>query len=80
MRYEFCRLVHGEEVVMKVKSQRHESASPQASVGRRRVPRVAVARRFDSERPTRVWSLLLPPSFSGRKSRPTSAERPTTTR
>jgi hypothetical protein len=48
---------------MKVRSQRGESASPQVDVLRRRVPRVAVARRIDSGRPTRVWSLLLPPSF-----------------
>jgi hypothetical protein len=48
---------------MKVRSQRRESASPQIDVPRRRVPRVAVARQIDSERPTRVWSLLLPPRF-----------------
>ena len=48
---------------MKVRFQRRESASPQIDVPRRRVPRVAVARRIDSERPTRVWSLLLPPRF-----------------
>jgi hypothetical protein len=48
---------------MKVKSHHHASSSPQADVERRRVPRVAVAPRIDSTRPTRVWSLLLPPSF-----------------
>jgi hypothetical protein len=50
---------------MKVKSLARESASsPQATVERRSLPRVAVVRRIDSKRPTRVWSLLLPPSFS----------------
>jgi hypothetical protein len=48
---------------MKVKLHHHESASPQTDVERRRVPRAAVVRRIDSKRPTRVWSLLLPPSF-----------------
>jgi hypothetical protein len=52
-----------EEVGMKVRSQRRESASPCVDVPRRRVPHVAVARRIDSDRPTRVWSLLVPPSF-----------------
>ena len=57
-----------EEVLMKVKSLR-ESASPRGDVNRQPVPRVAVVRRIDPKRPTRVWSLLLPPSFSpgGRK-------------
>lgn len=57
-----------EEVLMKVKSLR-ESASRRADVNRQPVPRVAVVRRIDPKRPTRVWSLLLPPSFSpgGRK-------------
>jgi len=48
---------------MKNKSPDRGSVSPRAGVERRRVPRVAVARRIDSKRPTRVWSLLLPPSF-----------------
>ena len=48
---------------MKVESLHRESASPEAAVERRQFPRVAVVRRIDSERPTRVWSLLLPPSF-----------------
>jgi hypothetical protein len=52
-----------EEVLMKVKSLDRESASSQAAVQRRPFPRVVVARRIDSKRPTRVWSLLLPPSF-----------------
>ena len=54
---------------MKAKLLRRGSASRQASVDRQPVPRVAVARRIDSNRPTRVWSLLLPPSFrpGGRK-------------
>ena len=53
---------------MKVKSLRG-SASPRADVDGQPVPRVAVVRRIDSKRPTRVWSMLLPPSFSpgGRK-------------
>ncbi len=53
---------------MKVKSLR-ESALPRADVNRQSVPRVALVRRIDSKRPTRVWSLLLPPSFNpgGRK-------------
>ena len=48
---------------MKVKSLRRGSASPRADVDRRAVPRVAMVRRIDSKPPTRVWSLLLPPSF-----------------
>jgi len=54
---------------MKAKSLQCESPSSQAAVERRASPRVAVAQRIDSKRPTRVWSLLLPPSFpnSGRK-------------
>jgi hypothetical protein len=55
-----------EEVLMKVKLLRRGSASPRADVDRQPVPRVAVARRIDSKRPTRVWSLLLPPSFRPR--------------
>jgi hypothetical protein len=47
---------------MTVKLAHGESAPPQANGGRR-VPRIAVARRIDSKRPTRAWSLLLPPSF-----------------
>jgi hypothetical protein len=54
---------------MKIKSLRRGSPSPPADVDRQPVPHVAVARRIDSKRPTRVWSLLLPPSFrpGGRK-------------
>ena len=53
---------------MKVKSF-PESALPRADVNRQPVPRVAVVRRIDPQGPIRVWSLLLPPSFSpgGRK-------------
>jgi hypothetical protein len=51
---------------MKVQSLRRESASPEAAVERRPIPRVAVVRRIDSKRPSRVWSLLLPPSFLDR--------------
>jgi hypothetical protein len=49
---------------MKVKPLARELASPRAAVERRPSPRVAVVRRIDSKRPTRVWSLLLPPSFT----------------
>jgi len=52
-----------EEVLVKVKLLHRESVSRQGDVERQPVPRVAVARRIDSKRPTRVWSLLLPPSF-----------------
>ena len=54
---------------MNAKSLQRKSASSQSAVERRPLPRVVVARRIDSKRPTRVWSLLLPPSFpnSGRK-------------
>lgn len=50
---------------MKVKSFR-ESASARADINRQKVPRVAVVRRIDPKRPTRVWSLLLPPNCSPR--------------
>jgi len=40
-----------------------EQASSQPAAARRPSPQVAVARRIDSARPARVWSLLLPPSF-----------------
>jgi hypothetical protein len=48
---------------MKVKRSIHQSASRRVDHEPRPVPRVAVVRRIDSERPTRVWSLLLPPGF-----------------
>ena len=48
---------------MNVKSPHRESASPEVAVERRQFPRVAVVRRIDSKPPTRVWSLLLAPSF-----------------
>ena len=48
---------------MKVKSHRDEPASAHAHVGRNRVPGHAVERRTDSRRPSRFWSLLLPPIF-----------------
>jgi len=48
---------------MKAKPLQRESASSEAAVERRASPRVAVARRIDSKRPTRVWSLLPPPTF-----------------
>ena len=48
---------------MNVKSPHRESAPPEVTVERRQFPRVAVVRRIDSKPPTRVWSLLLPPSF-----------------
>jgi hypothetical protein len=59
-----------EKIVLKVKSIHCESALPHRGVERRSFPRVAVVRRLDSNRPTRVWSLLLPPRIfpgSGRK-------------
>jgi hypothetical protein len=40
-----------------------DSAWPQAGVEQRSFRRVVVARRVGSERPTRMWSLLLPPHF-----------------
>ncbi len=48
---------------MKVKSVHRESTAEQIDTDRRPVRRVVVARRVDSKRPARVWSLLLPPSF-----------------
>lgn len=48
---------------MKAKSLDRESASSKAAAQRRPSPRLVFARRIDSERPTRVWSLLLPPRF-----------------
>lgn len=48
---------------MKSQAPDRNSACPQADVERRPFRRVVVARRVDSERPTRVWSLLLPQSF-----------------
>ena len=48
---------------METQARDRRLASPQAGVERRRFGRVVVARRVDSERPTRVWSLLLPPGF-----------------
>jgi hypothetical protein len=53
-----------EEIVMKGKSVHRESDLSHGAVARRSFPRVAVARRLDSNPPTRVWSLLLPPRFS----------------
>ena len=54
---------------MKAKSLDRESASSKAAAERRPSRRLVVARRIESQRPTRVWSLLLPPSFPdpGRK-------------
>ncbi len=51
-------------------SPNREPVPSQAAVELRPFPHVvAVARRIDSKRPMRVWSLLPPPSFlrSGRK-------------
>ena len=48
---------------MKTQAPDHNSASPQAGVKRRAFRRVVVARRVGSERPTRMWSLLLPQGF-----------------
>lgn len=62
---------------MEVKSSYPESALPQGGVERDPLPRVVVARRIDPNRPTRVWSLLLPPSFldGGRKQPRTRAPK-----
>jgi hypothetical protein len=47
---------------MKAMPSKHDrSAAEQPKP--KRTPRVAVARALDRERPTRVWSLLLPPAF-----------------
>ncbi|MGA2924777.1 MAG: hypothetical protein ABSG43_02095 [Solirubrobacteraceae bacterium] len=48
---------------MKLIPPNGKSPSAQAVAERRPFPQVAVARRIDSGRPTRVWSLLLPPRF-----------------
>ena len=48
---------------MRATSLHRGSASAQADAERRPSPRLVVARRIDSARPTRVWSLLLPPRF-----------------
>ncbi len=47
---------------MKVKAVQLQAGNGQ-SRRRVRTPRVAAARRIEPERTTRVWSLLLPPSF-----------------
>jgi 3-hydroxybutyryl-CoA dehydrogenase len=49
---------------MKTQARDRNSTRPQAGVERRPFRRVVVARRVDSERPTRVWSLLLPQNFA----------------
>ena len=59
---------------MKVKPLRG-SASRQGDVDRQPVPRVAVVRRIDTKRPTRVWSLLLPPSFSPDRRKAAESDR-----
>ncbi|MGA2010070.1 MAG: hypothetical protein ABSH51_05995 [Solirubrobacteraceae bacterium] len=48
---------------MNVKSRHRESTPPVVAAERHGFTRVAVIRRIDSKPPTRVWSLLLPPSF-----------------
>jgi hypothetical protein len=48
---------------MKAMALHQQPASAQTDVERKPVPRVAVVRRIDPKRPTRVWSLLLPPTF-----------------
>jgi hypothetical protein len=54
---------------MKIKSIPPGVVARPRDVDRRPSPRTAVARRVDSKRPTRAWSLLLPPAFhpDGRK-------------
>jgi hypothetical protein len=54
-----------EEVLMKAIALHQKSPLAQAPVERPPAPRVAVVRRIDSKRPTRVWFLLLPPAFHG---------------
>ena len=41
----------------------HAAARTLQPPKRKRTPRVAAVRRLEPERATRVWSLLLPPSF-----------------
>jgi hypothetical protein len=48
---------------MQIKSVDREPGPRKATVERHPPPPVVVARRLDSNRPTRVWSLLLPPRF-----------------
>ena len=62
---------------MNVKSRHRESTPPVVAAERHGFTRVAVIRRIDSKPPTRVWSLLLPPSFltSGRRSVPLRPDR-----
>jgi hypothetical protein len=47
---------------MKVKPFHHAGGQGQQPKPKR-TPRVAVVRPIDRERPTRIWSLLLPPTF-----------------
>ena len=62
---------------MNVKSRHRESTPPVVAAERHGFTRVAVIRRIDSKPPTRVWSLLLPPSFltSDRRSVPLRPDR-----
>ena len=70
-----------EEVVMNTQAPDRESAWPQARVERRAFRRVVVARRVDSERPARMWSLLLPQGFDiGVQSSHTPAPGPSISR
>jgi hypothetical protein len=58
-----------------------DSAWPQAGVERRPFRRVVVARRVDSERPARMWSLLLPQNSDiGDQSSHAPAPRPSISR
>jgi hypothetical protein len=52
---------------MKAMALQQKPTSAQTDVERRLVPHVVVVRRVDSKRPTRVWSLLLPPAFHARE-------------
>lgn len=66
---------------MKTQAPDRNSASPQAGVERRWFRRVVVARPVDSQRPTRVWSLLLPQQFDlGDQSSHAPAPRPSINR
>lgn len=46
-----------------MKTKPVQGAPVSGPLKRIRTPRVAAARRIEPERTTRVWSLLLPPSF-----------------
>jgi hypothetical protein len=66
---------------MKPQAPDRNSVWRQAGVERRAFRRVVVVRRVDSERPTRMWSLLLPQNFDiGGQSGQAPASRPSVRR